>query len=110
MEERIKRLMSTVKCGHCGQPYSSDNVRVLGQTNGLWYVNAYCPSCQSQFIIAATLGDENDEIISDLTDIENARTAQRTSPTSDDILDMHNFLKAFNGNFGNLFGRQKVNG
>jgi hypothetical protein len=110
VEERIKRLMSTVKCGHCGQPYSSHNVRVIGQTNGLWYVNAYCTACQSQFVIAATLSDENEPLISDLTAQENARAIKRTIPTADDILDMHSFLKDFNGNFANLFGRQKVGG
>jgi len=110
VEERIKRLMNTVRCGHCGQPYQSHNVRVLGHTNGLWYVNAYCVSCQSQFVIAATLTGEKVSLTSDLTEIENIRFANQVTPTADDILDMHGFLKQFNGNFGSLFGREKVGG
>ena len=110
MEERVKRLMSTVKCGHCGQPYQSQNVRVLGQTNGLWYINAYCTACHSQFVIAATLSNDAPVLTNDLTEEEATRFNKSISPNVDDVLDMYSFLKDFNGDFGTLFRRQRVGG
>jgi hypothetical protein len=108
MEERIKRLMNAVKCGHCGENYLSHNVKVVGNSNGLWYINAYCTSCHSQFVIAATLCGDKPALISDLKDEEAARFTAGHSPNADDVLDMHTFLKNFDGDFGTLFGREWV--
>jgi hypothetical protein len=108
MEERIKRLMNAVKCGHCGENYLSHNVKVVGHNNGLWYINAYCTSCHSQFVIAATLCGDKPPLMSDLTEEEAVRFTTSRPLDADDILDMHTFLKKFDGNFGTLFGRERV--
>jgi ribosomal protein L44E len=109
MEERnIKRLMASVKCSSCGHNYDRHNVRILGHHLGVWFLSAYCPSCHNQYLLAVTVDKEKAEIITDLTEAEFTRFKKCGVPTADDMLDMHSFLKKFNGNFAELFGRERV--
>ncbi len=109
MKERvIKRLMTSVKCSSCGQNYSERNVRIIGRHRSLWFISAYCSSCHTHYLLAATVSREKAEIVSDLTEAELARFKKPRTPTADDILDMHNFLKKFDGDFTRLFGRERV--
>jgi ribosomal protein L44E len=109
MEERvIKRLMTSVKCSSCGQNYAGRNVQVIGHHHGLWFISAYCSSCRTHYLLAATVNREKAEIVSDLTETEFVRFKKSRAPTADDILDMHSFLKQFDGDFTRLFGRERV--
>jgi ribosomal protein L44E len=109
MEERtIKRLMASVKCSSCGQNYESRYVRILGHHLGLHFISAYCPSCQMQSLLAVTVGKEKVQALTDLTEEELSRFKKSGVLTADDFLDMHCFLKHFNGDFTQLFGRECV--
>ncbi len=109
MEERVvKKLMTSVKCSNCGQNYQLHNVSVLGHHNAMWFFRAFCPTCQTNYLIAATISPEETKIISDLTPMELAKVSNACLPTTDDILDMHAFLAKFNGDFNQLFNRERV--
>lgn len=109
MEERIvKRLMTTVKCNHCGQGYQKQNVTILGHDRDLYFIKAYCDSCRTQFLIAASVTAEKATAVSDLSTDEATRFKNSYPPTADDVLDMHGFLKTFSGDFLRLFGRERV--
>jgi len=110
MEERIvKRLMTTVKCTHCGQGYQQPNVTILGHDRDLYFIKAYCATCRTQFLIAASVTAEKTTVIlSDLSSDEATRFKKSPPPSADDVLDMHGFLKTFSGDFLRLFGRERV--
>jgi hypothetical protein len=110
MEDRIvKKLMTSVKCSKCGQNYLASDVKVLGNHEDLWFLQVTCSSCCSRYIITAVINkDNNPEFVSDLTDTELARFKNTPSLSADDILDMHSFLKKFDGDFSKLLGYKKV--
>jgi ribosomal protein L44E len=109
MEERgIRRLMTSVKCSSCGQNYTAHNVQIIGQHHGLWFIRAYCSSCHTHYLLAATVNQQKSNSVTDLSESELARFQKSYTPTVDDILDMHSFLKTFKGNFAQLFGRERV--
>lgn len=84
------------------------NVQILGHHHSMWFISAYCSSCKTHYLLAATVDKEKTAITSDLMESEIARFRKSHGPTADDILDMHNFLKTFQGNFAQLFGREFV--
>ena len=108
MEESIiKKLMSAVKCSSCGKFYEVDNVEVLGHHESLWFLSVFCPKCRSQYLIAAVVSEEKAiEVISDLTEAELGKFKDAGELTADEMLDMHSFLKDFDGNFSRLFGQR----
>ena len=109
MEEHIvKKLMTTVKCTNCGQNYEMRDVKILGNHQDLYFLQVSCSSCHSRYLITAVINDrKNPEIVSDLTDTESIKFKDSQVPGADDVLDMHSYLKEFDGDFSGLFSYKK---
>ncbi len=106
-ESLIRRLIASIKCGVCGQCYQVDNVRILGHRQDLWYLRALCSSCRTQALVAAVIREDRlPEVITDLTEMELGKFKDTGVLTGDDVLDMHNFLKDFSGDFPQLFNQE----
>jgi len=83
------------------------NIKILDQEDGLWVLSVYCSSCGTQGLIAAVVQEGNiTEVITDLTEAERERFDDSEVVGVDDVLEMHNFLKEFNGDFANLFSEK----
>ena len=103
----IKGLMTSVECGICGRPYELGSVDVLGHQESLWFLRIVCSACNTRCIIVATVEKERiSENISDLTDVELAKFSNIGAVTTDEMLDMSNFLRTFNGDFVRLFNQK----
>ena len=100
----IKKILANMKCGVCGEQYESTNVNVIGHRDDLWFLTVYCPSCKSKGIVAAIVAaDKSPEAITELTEAELTRFSSVSSVDSDDVLNMHTFLKDFGGDFSSIF-------
>ena len=110
MAERIvKKLMTSVKCSKCGQHYLVNDVKILGNHEDLWFLQVTCSFCHSRYVITAVINqDKTAEFVSDLTDTELLRFENSPLLSANDILDMHFFLKKFDGDFSKLLGYKKV--
>ena len=108
MEENlIKKLMTSIKCDVCGQRYEVDNINVLGHHKDLWFLSAFCPVCHTPCLVAAVIKEGRlPEVMADLTEAELDRFRDAGILTADEALDMHNFLKGFNGDFSRLFAQK----
>jgi len=106
MDERfIKKLLSNMKCGVCGQHYEPANIKVLEHREDLWFLSVYCPGCKSQGLVAAVIREgKAPEIVTELTEVEKNKLS--TPIDSDDVIDMHTFLKDFGGDFSSLFSKK----
>ena len=108
MEENlIKRLMTSIKCSVCGHCFDVDNIDVLGHREDLWFFRAVCSACHAQCLVAAVVKEgKAPEVITDLTEAELDRFRNVGMLTTNDVLDMHNFLKEFDGGFSQLFSQK----
>jgi len=103
-EGLIKRLIATIKCGICGRPYEGGNVRILGHRDDLWFLSVFCPACRSQGLVAAVIKEgQLPQLITDLTEADQAKFRELEPVDSDDLLDIHAFLREFDGDFAQLF-------
>lgn len=110
-DQFLKRLVSNIKCGVCGQRYEATNVKVLGHQDDLWFLGVYCSSCRSRGLAAVVVRESSIvEIVTDLTEAEMARLQQAEAVNIDDLLDIHNFLKHFDGDFARFFSKVKSKG
>jgi len=106
-ESLIKRLVASVKCSVCQQRYKVGNIDVLGHEDDLWFLRVSCLACNTQYLVAAIIEEDRvTEVITDLTEAELTRFRNMDRLTPDDMLDMHNFLKDFDGGFSRLFSHQ----
>ena len=106
-ESLIKKLVASVKCSVCGQHYEAGNIDVLGHEEDLWFLRVSCSACNTQYLVAAIIREGRvPEVITDLTEAELDRFRNMDKLTPDDVLDMHNFLKDFDGAFSQLFSQK----
>jgi len=67
-------------------------------------LSAICPTCHTRSLIAVIVKEGKEpEVVTDLTEAELDRFRSAGKLTGDDVLDMHNFLKNFGGDFSRLF-------
>ncbi len=105
--EFIRRLITTIKCGVCGQPYGAMNVRILGQRDDLWFLGVFCSACGSQGLVAAVIREgELPQLITDFSERERAKFRDLEAVGADDLLDIHKFLGDFDGDFARLFAEE----
>jgi len=108
IEGVIKKLMASMKCAVCGQHYGVDSVDVLGHEEDLWFLRVVCSACHTQFLVVAIVREGKvPEVITDLTEAELAKFRNVGMITADEVLDIHNFLKDFDGDFSQLFGQKR---
>ena len=102
MEEGlIKRLMATVKCSSCGQHLAPGDIDVLEHSEDVWFLRVVCSSCHTQGLIAAIIQKEKMEENGAEAVLDEAIVTEVVGV--DDVLDMHNFLNNFDGDFTCLF-------
>ena len=103
-ESLVKRLIASIKCAVCGQRYKVDDISVLGHQDDLWFLGAFCSACHTRCLVAAVIKEDKVlKVITDLTEAELDKFRNVAGLTEDDVLDMHNFLKDFDGDFSRLF-------
>ena len=108
-EDIIKKLLTSIKCSGCGQCYETDNIEVIGNHEDMWFLIAFCLSCRNQYLVALVIEEGKEpEVITDLTEAELAKFKSRGKITDDEILDMHGFLKGFDGDFSRIFSCEKA--
>ena len=109
MEDHVmKRLVASIKCGSCGQPYSPDGIEVIERKDELWFLKALCTSCHVGVLVAAIIREESSpEIFTDLTETELEKFRELGTVSEDDLLDMHGFLKDFHGDIPRLFRQEE---
>lgn len=108
-ESSIKKFLTSIKCSGCGQHYESGNIDVLGHREDLWFLSVFCPSCRARYLIVAMVTREKVwEVITDLTEAELDKFRGVGTVTADEVVDMHSFLKSFDGDFSRLLDRKQV--
>jgi hypothetical protein len=107
-EKFIKKLLSNMKCGICGQPYEAVNINVMGHRDDLWFLSVHCLSCKSQGLVAAVVKEgESPEAVPEHTETNTEKSASSPPIDSDDVLNMYTFLEEFSGDFSSLFPKSK---
>ena len=116
-EKQIKRIVLNrmERCGICHHVFVPDDIHVLYRRSDMWMMVVECTECHARNFVAAVLGD-GDPSEAQLalrrlseqgaeTGIEAAESGGRTGPpvSTDDVLDMHEFMKSFDGDFQRLF-------
>ena len=106
MEEKlIKKLIASITCGSCGEHYSEESIEVIERSEDLWFLQVHCPDCNVKCLVAAIIRDDSavPELITDLTETEMEKFHGADGVRGDDVLEMHEFLKEFDGDFPRIF-------
>ena len=106
-ESFLKKLIANIECGACGELYESDNIRVLGHQEELWFLSAFCRACHTQALVAAVVREETVKVVTDLKEAEHAKFAEMKPVSANEVLTMHEFLKDFTGDVSEMLSLNK---
>jgi hypothetical protein len=104
-EHLLRQLISTFRCGICRRSFEHKHVRVAARHEHLWIVSARCTRCRNQQVFWIDVKDNGEEtVLRDVSAVEEEQFAAMEAVTADDVLDVHEFLQDFDGDFKRLFG------
>lgn len=82
-------------------------MKILGHRDDLWFLSVFCPACRSQGLVAAVIKEGRlPQVITDFSEKEQAKFREVEAVGGDDLLDIYNFLKDFDGDFARLFSEK----
>ena len=100
-ERLIKKLIAASKCEVCGRNFETENIDILGHENEVWFLKILCSGCKHKSLIAAVV-KVNKPDNTDLLPSEVEKFKHEPAVSTDDMLDMHNYLKDFDGDISHL--------
>ncbi len=108
----VRRTVVSVleQCAKCKHHYSLDDARVVERQGELWVLSVRCSHCETQAYVAAVVDSESmdvDQIGTMESDAVIEEDVADDPVSVDDVLDLHEFLETFDGDFARLFNRRK---
>jgi hypothetical protein len=105
----LKDQAKDYDCNVCGQNHSKSEIRVLGRLESAWIVRVTCSRCQTSFKLLVVVDEARSGMVPmrESATQRPARRRQRDPVTLDEVLDAHEFLKEYGGDFKSLFRRQR---
>ena len=118
-DRQIKRIVLTRmdRCGVCHRAFVPDDIQVLSRKPDMWMMLVECADCRARNFVAAVLNDgdpaEAQLALRRLSEGAGREPDQPPIPSeappsgrtvdAHDVLDMHEFLATFDGDFRRLF-------
>ncbi len=101
IKNAIKHLQKTCKCPHCKAGYPDDQINIVATTQNEGLFDMRCEFCKLTTLVTVVLTPKNTKPEVTEKVVSNGRVHRSIS--QNDILDVKNFLKNFDGNFKEFF-------
>jgi hypothetical protein len=103
-EHALKQFISTHRCGFCRRTFDRERIRVAARQDQLWIVSVRCGLCRNQQVFWIALKPNGEEtLLKDVTRAEEEHFAGMAAVSADEVLNIHEFLQDFDGDFRRLF-------
>lgn len=100
----VAQIKKNVTCPKCKSHYTDEDIEIIGGlADEQHFFHASCEKCETESVINVSLqfDDDNLPILPNLKKLGSAPRMGHIS--SNEVLDMHNFLKQFDGDFNKIF-------
>ncbi len=109
LQQIVKHLKKEIACHTCKKKFANENMQVISTYQNEALLQMNCFHCSNQLLVHVAIVNQQQEKGS-LKDT-NIKTSTEQAPeyayhgeiSKNEILDMHNFLNQFNGDFKELF-------
>jgi hypothetical protein len=107
----LQAQLRSFTCPACSRSYDGSPMRLLAERDGLYFLDLDCETCGSRTVAIVTVElDDAEGSIADLSIVPqrlppaDQPPAGATVVSADDVIDMHDFLRQFEGNINHLLG------
>jgi uncharacterized Zn finger protein len=105
LQELIRSIRALMRCPNCGSSYHTSSIRVLEEADMACLIHLECSRCGMPVlatIVARTERIEQPKIITGIKEKDLDQRDKLSPLTVDDVLNMHQFLQNFDGDFESL--------
>ena len=122
-EGHIKQMVvrRLARCRVCHRHYQADDVNIISRQDEMWMMSVECTDCHARNFVATVLNEgdpaqaeaalqrltELNEQLQPISSIELVEPEPSEPVTSSDVVDMHEFLEEFDGDFLAMFRKLK---
>lgn len=101
-KEIMAYIKRSVKCSHCKKKCVDDKIYIVGYMYNELALHMICSECGNNIVVKVTLHDDSEME-------RNMSISQQDAPpiSHNDVIDIHNFLNNFNGDFKKAFSHNK---
>lgn len=103
IQQLIKNIQAEMRCPRCQSHYKKEDIVVLGCINNACLVHLDCGICGNSLLATIMINSQ----ISKKIPGSKEQIPSKEPLNSDDIINLHQFLKDFNGDFKKIFGDNK---
>ncbi|MFA5793314.1 MAG: hypothetical protein WC897_05645 [Candidatus Gracilibacteria bacterium] len=95
----VNKIKREITCPNCQNKYVDESIEIIGAINDeQFFFQAFCADCKLLSFITMHIDAD-----APITDLPKLGTAPRMGKiTQDEVLDMHNFLKDFDGDISSI--------
>lgn len=102
--QQVLKLIGKMRCQVCGRRYRHQSFTLVQKWPDSWVLKTRCRHCEADsHVIVFMQLDANPDHPTDLCADEMEVVNHWAPISSDDVLDIHTFLKEFEGNFEEIF-------
>ncbi len=99
----VLKLVTQLCCMECGEPYRLHDFALVDRKPDMWVLSIHCRHCNTSSHVVVYMRLQGDKVVVDLTNDEVEVAAEWPPISADDVLDVHEFLQEFDGDFDELF-------
>lgn len=93
----IKHLKKAVSCNNCKKKFAPEGLEIVSTFKSEALLHLNCFNCHNEILVHVAIVSNQEK------STLNIRTHKPGEISQNEILDMHNFLNQFNGDFKELF-------
>ena len=109
----VKNIKTRITCPGCEANYMNEDIHIVSSTDDKCVFMIKCHECETPVLVTASLN--NQEVVGDQEEIfeimqkniEGDVEGALAQIQVDDVVNMHEFLKEFSGDFDQLFSSPK---
>ncbi len=93
----IRHIKKNMPCQGCGRCFKEKDINIMALFQESVFLELACPECSLRTVVQISLLQDGDEI-----SYRQHKLDAKDPISHDEILDMHNFLKDFKGDFKSI--------
>lgn len=103
----VAQLKKNISCPKCKNGFQDEDIELVGSLGDEHtFFFATCADCDVETVVNVSLQMDESETLPNLARLGTA--PRGNSISTNEVLDMHNFLKDFSGDFNSLFKSKKT--
>jgi len=102
LREIIKNIKTNLTCSSCGAGFINEDIHILSSTGDKCILMVHCQECKNPMLVTASINSKNSKLTSNPYHNITELNEDGEIVSSDDVLEVHDFLKDFDGDFAKI--------